>query len=105
MNNIDLLDRVLPSGGWYAVLGIKGKSVLQELVQTREEVAEYTQRYMGAGRDVYFGCSEFATDENRTKDNVLAIKSFWLDIDCGEKKAELNPKTGRPDGYVDQAAG
>ena len=105
MNNIDLLDRVLPSGGWYAVLGIKGKSVLQELVQTREEVAEYTQRYMDAGRDVYFGCSKFATDENRTKDNVLAIKSFWLDIDCGEKKAELNPKTGRPDGYVDQAAG
>ena len=105
MNNIDLLDRVLPSGGWYAVLGIKGKSVLQELVQTREEVAEYTQRFMDAGRDVYFGCSKFATNENRTKDNVLAIKSFWLDIDCGEKKAEINPKTERPDGYVDQAAG
>ena len=105
MNNIDLLDRVLPSGGWYAVLGIKGKSVLQELVQTREEVAEYTQKYMDAGRDVYFGCSKFATNENRTKDNVLAIKSFWLDIDCGEKKAELNPKTGRPDGYIDQATG
>jgi hypothetical protein len=105
MNNIDLLDRVLPSGGWYAVLGIKGKSVLQELVQTREEVAEYTQKYMDAGRDVYFGCSKFATNENRTKDNVLAIKSFWLDIDCGEKKAELNSKTGRPDGYIDQATG
>ena len=105
MNNIDLLDRVLPSGGWYAVLGIKGKSVLQELVQTREEVAEYTQRYMDAGRDVYFGCSKFTTKENRTKDNVQAIKSFWLDIDCGEKKAEVNPKTGRPDGYIDQAAG
>lgn len=105
MNNIDLLDRVLPSGGWYAVLGIKGKSVLQELVETREEVAEYTQKYMDARRDVYFGCSKFATNENRTKDNVLAIKSFWLDIDCGEKKAELNPKTGRPDGYIDQATG
>ena len=105
MNNIDLLARVLPSEGWYAVLGIKGKSVLQELVQTREEVAEYTQKYMDAGRDVYFGCSKFATNENRTKDNVLAIKSFWLDIDCGEKKAETNPKTGRPDGYIDQSAG
>lgn len=105
MNNIDLLDRVLPSGGWYAVLGIKGKSVLQELVQTREEVAECTQRFIAANRDVYFGCSKFTTHENRTKENVLAIKSFWLDVDCGEKKAEINPKTGRPDGYVDQATG
>lgn len=105
MSHIDLLDRVLPLGGWYAVLGIKGKSVLQGLVQTREEVAEYTQKYMDAGRDVYFGCSKFSTDENRTKDNVKSIKSLWLDIDCGEKKAEINPKTNRPDGYIDQAAG
>jgi hypothetical protein len=33
------------------------------------------------------------------------LKHFGLDIDCGESKAEVNPKTGRPDGYIDQATG
>ena len=38
MTNFDLLDAVLAPEGWFAVVGIKGKRVKQELVQTREEV-------------------------------------------------------------------
>jgi len=34
--------------------------------------------------------------------NVKDLKSFWIDLDCGESKAVVNPKTGRPDGYIDQ---
>jgi hypothetical protein len=105
MNNVDLLDRVLAPEGWFAVIGLKGKSPVQKLVQTREEVDKITAELLAEGRDAYFGCSKFETGANRTKDNVLSIKAFWIDLDCGEAKAIVNEKTGRPDGYIDQATG
>jgi len=106
MTNIDLLSIVQPSDGWFAVLGIKDKDdVRQRLVATREEVDIEAEKFVKQERNVYFGVAKFETNANRLKDNVKALKSFWLDIDCGESKAEINPKTGRPDGYIDQATG
>ena len=106
MENVDLLDLVQPADGWFAVLGIKGlRDVRQELVSTRKEVDALAEQYVAEGRNVFFGVAKYATGDNRTKENVRALKAFWLDIDCGEAKAEVNPETGRPDGYVNQAAG
>ena len=102
MNDIDLLSRVLAPEGQFAILGLKGKSPVQKLVKTREEFDKLVAEYVEQGRDVYFGCAKFGEENNRTKDNVLAIKSFWIDLDCGEAKAVVNEKTGRPDGYADQ---
>lgn len=102
MNNVDLLSRVLATDGRYAILGLKGKSPLQKLVDTREEFDKLVQEYVAQGRDVYFGCSKFGDQNTRTKDNVASIKAFWIDLDCGEAKAVVNEKTGRPDGYIDQ---
>ena len=106
MENVDLLDIVQPSTGWFAVLGIKGpRDVRQELVSTRREVDKLAEQYVAEGRNVFFGVAKYATGDNRTKENVKALKAFWLDIDCGEAKAQVNPETGRPDGYINQAAG
>jgi hypothetical protein len=106
MENVDLLDIVQPATGWFAVLGIKGpRDVRQELVSTRREVDELAEQYVAEGRNVFFGVAKYATGDNRTKENVRALKAFWLDIDCGEAKAQVNPETGRPDGYINQAAG
>jgi len=106
MTNFDLLQTVQPDDGYFAVVGIKeGSWTKQELVATREEVDALAEEYMAEERNVFFGVAKYTTDENRTKDNVAGLKSFWLDIDCGEAKAEVNPKTGRPDGYIDQEAG
>lgn len=105
-NQLDLLSIVQPSEGWFAVLGIKGESdVKQELVATREEVNQLAEKFVAEDRNVYFGVAKFATNKNRQKPNVLALRAFWLDIDCGELKAEINLKTGRPEGYIDQATG
>ena len=87
MDKFDLLDAVLPDNGWFAVVGIKGKSIKQELVQTRQELDVIAQKFMQEERNVFFGCAKYATDQSRTKANVLALKSMWLDIDCGESKA------------------
>ena len=102
MANIDLLNRVQSPDGWLTVLGLKGKSAIQELVQTREEFDKYVAEFLEKGRDVYFGVAKFETNLNRKKENVKDLKSFWIDLDCGESKAEVNQKTGRPDGYIDQ---
>lgn len=105
MENFDLLSAVQPSDGWFCITGIKGESVKQTLVETREEADQVVARYLEQERNVFFGVAKFATGENRTKENVKALRALWLDIDCGEAKAQVNPKTNRPDGYIDQLAG
>jgi energy-coupling factor transporter ATP-binding protein EcfA2 len=109
MQQPDLLDLVQPADGWFAITGIKGSGkdadVRQELVATREEADALIERFVDAGRNVFFGVAKYATGDNRKKENVKALKAFWLDIDCGPSKAEINPLTKKPDGYIDQRAG
>lgn len=108
MQQPDLLDLVQPADGWFAIAGIKGTGkdadIRQKLVATREEADALIEQYVEAGRNVFFGVAKYKTGENRTKENVLGLKAFWLDVDCGPTKAEPDPNTGRPDGYVDQMA-
>jgi hypothetical protein len=108
MQQYDLLSLVQPAGGWFAITGIKGTGkdadVRQELVATREEADALIERFVDAGRNVFFGVAKYITGDNRKKENVLGLKAFWLDVDCGVAKAEPDPKTGRPDGYIDQSA-
>ena len=35
---------------------------------------------------VFVAQAAYKTSDNRTQSNVLSVKSFWTDIDCGEKK-------------------
>lgn len=102
MSNIDLLSTVLASDGYYCVVGIKNKVVKPFFYTAREDVDTKAAELVEAGFDVYFALAKFETDINRKKENVKALKSFWVDIDCGEAKAEVDPKSGRPDGYIDQ---
>jgi hypothetical protein len=101
----DLLNAVQPEEGWFCVVGIKGKSVIQRLVRTREELDEYAERFVADERNAFFAVAKFLTDADRTKDNVQSLKAFWLDIDCGPTKAQINKTTGRPDGYATQKEG
>jgi hypothetical protein len=101
----DLLDAVQPKDGWFCAVGIKGRSIVQKLVQTREELDELAEQFVADKRNAFFAVAKFQTDADRKKDNVQSLKAFWLDIDCGPTKAEVNEKTGRPDGYADQDSG
>ena len=102
MEDFDLLSAVQPDTGWFVILGIDGEQRRQKIVATREEADEEIARLAGRNYNVFFAVAKFASDANRTKQNVQSLKSFWLDLDCGESKAELDPKTGRPDGYATQ---
>ena len=106
MQHVDLLDLVQPADGWFCITGIKtAGDVRQELVATREEADKIISQFAQQQRNIFFGVAKYETGANRTKENVNALKAFWLDIDCGEAKAEVDPHTGRPDGYIDQAVG
>lgn len=107
MTTFDLLDVVQPAKGWFAIVGIKGTGPdllrQQHLVETREEADTVVKRLVSREWNVFYGVAKYTDDTSRKKTNVKALKSFWIDIDCGPKKATPNPKTGRPDGYIDQA--
>jgi hypothetical protein len=105
MSKFDLLSAVQPAEGWFAVIGIKDKAVVQKFTQDREEVDAIAAEFMAQERNVFFGVAKYKEEGSRKKDNVKALKAFWLDIDCGEAKAQVDEKTGRPDGYLDQATG
>jgi hypothetical protein len=102
MSNIDLLNTVLASDGYYCVVGLKGGPPVQSFHETRDEVDIEAQHLMDSGHDVYFALAKFETTASRKKENVKLLRAFWVDIDCGEAKAVVDEKTGRPDGYIDQ---
>jgi len=95
MKHFDLLTAVQPDEGWFAVVGIKeGSAPRQTLVATREEVEEVTEALLAQNRNVFYGVAKFETDESRKKENVKALKCFWLDIDCGEGKPYSTQQEG-----------
>ncbi len=94
MSNFDLLSAVQPEGGWYAVVGIKGDSKQQEIVETREEFDDWVRHFLRIKRNVFFGVAKYKDDTSRAKHNVQALKSFWVDIDCGEGKEYATQKEG-----------
>lgn len=92
MDNYDLLTAVQPEQGWYAVIGIKGDKRQQRIVETREEFDYWVERFQRRQWNVFFGVAKFSGDEDdegkrhRTKQDVVALKAFWVDIDCGPSK-------------------
>lgn len=86
MEGFDLLSAVQPAEGWYAVVGITEESKQQELVESREELDKWVARFLRRKMNVFFGVAKFKGDDGRKKDNVQALKAFWLDIDCGPTK-------------------
>lgn len=60
----------------------------QRFYNSIEDLADAIQRIdeRETGKSaVYFGCAGYA-DRRRTKGSVQSVKSFWLDIDCGDGK-------------------
>ena len=95
MPTTELLEAVLPSEGWYCIVGLKkGGTPKQTFHETLESAEQEIARLLEQEYDAYFACSKYETNTSRTQPNAKYIKAFWLDIDCGDGKD-----------YPDQAAG
>ena len=87
MATTDLLSAVLPSEGWYCIVGLKtGSKPKQTFHETLDECEQTIAGLMQDGYNAYFACSKYETNKSRTQPNAKYIKAFWLDIDCGESK-------------------
>ena len=87
MATTDLLSAVLPSEGWYCIVGLKtGSKPKQTFHETLYECEQAIAGLMQDGYNAYFACSKYETNKSRTQPNAKYIKAFWLDIDCGESK-------------------
>lgn len=85
MNASNFLSSVLPDEGVFCLTKIKNKKVSQSFYPTIQELSD-AATHADAGVDVYFGCAAYQDGSSRTKDNVQAVKSFWLDLDAGRGK-------------------
>jgi len=95
MSTTELLQAVLPSEGWYCIVGLKkGGTPKQTFHETLDAVKEEITRLLGQKYDVYFACSKYESNTSRTQSNAKYIKAFWLDIDCGEGKDYPDQATG-----------
>lgn len=85
MDTIDFFRTVLGNEGSYCVVGIKEGVTKQRFFNSLESVVDAAAKFDADGCDTYFTPSSF-TGKNRKAENVQQIKSFFLDLDCGEDK-------------------
>jgi hypothetical protein len=81
-----MFGEMLPSEGWICVAKKLDKGFKHTFFQVLEEAEAYALQEDRNGYEIYLAQSSFKTKENRRQDNVQAVRSFWLDIDCGEGK-------------------
>ena len=81
MDLLEFLDRVLPTSGRRCA-GVLHQKQFKNLFQnSNEELAAAVKRIDAAGRDSYIAVGGYGAANNRTQTNVVALRSFILDID------------------------
>lgn len=94
MTRTEFLNKVVASEGRFCIFLTCNKS--HHFFDSPQEAEGFIEQCVSEGKDVYFGVSTF-NDDARKAENSAYLKSFFIDIDCGEEKA------AKGDGYVDQA--
>lgn len=94
----EFLAQVLPpleNGETYCSWGNKGSSIKQRFAESLEGLSQLSDDLLNDSYNVFFALASFGPEDNgRYAANAHSLKSFFLDIDCGE---------GKP--YADQQAG
>lgn len=85
---VEFLRHILPSdGGFYCIVGIKQGIVKPRFISKLDGIDNLAEKLCGAEFNVYFACASYKDDTSGRKvENIKALKSFFLDIDCGEEK-------------------
>tara|TARA_Y100001973_G_C5208374_1_gene343416 strand:+ start:5909 stop:8791 length:2883 start_codon:yes stop_codon:yes gene_type:complete len=95
----DFFSFVLPTNGSYCLFTLKDvgqpeKVTKQIFVDTKEELVLKTDELIKDKWDIYVAVATFNGDGRRTKEKAKAIKCFFVDIDCGEKKPYKTQEEG-----------
>jgi hypothetical protein len=82
----NFLETILPETGTYCVVGIKSGKTKQRFYQTLEEISVAATALDSDGTDAYFALATFKNGSARTAANAALLRSFFIDLDCGENK-------------------
>lgn len=87
MDTRDFLGSVLGSGGYYCVYAARGadKRKVQKFYDSIDALLDTARQLDTDGFDVYFALANFQAATRKAAD-VLHLKSFYLDLDCGPGK-------------------
>jgi hypothetical protein len=85
MDTLDFLRAVLADMGWYCVVGLKKDSDtrIQKFYPTLEAAVEVTTQLQSNGFDAYYALATFKDGSSRKAANAQAMRSLFLDLDCG----------------------
>ena len=94
METKQFLDLVLGSEGYYCVWANNpAKQVQQKFYTSIDEVISEAHDLSDNGWSAFFALGTFEKAGSRVADNVMRMKSFFLDLDCGPDKEFANQET------------
>ena len=88
MNTEDFLRKTLGDEGYYCLFAFRTKDDkrTQKFYTSIGDMADAARDLDSKGYDSYFALSTFNESNSRKVNNVKQLKSFFLDLDCGETK-------------------
>lgn len=92
-----LIKSVVPPVGSFCLTTIYNGKPSQAFFDNKDDLVAAGIAASDAGRNSYYAMAAFKDDSSRTQGNVLALKAFWLDVDCKNKDPEKD--------YADKAEG
>lgn len=95
MDTAQFLETILSKdGGYYCIFAANTSTNQrkQTFYSTVNDALTAAKQYDSKGFDTYFALGTFTNDNTREKVNIKHIKSFFLDLDCGENKPYATQK-------------
>lgn len=86
METKTFLESVLGEDGFYSVLAFNGGRGTQKIYDSIDSIIHATTNLDNRGLNAFFGLATLSTNKNRKQENVKCLKSFFLDLDCGQGK-------------------
>lgn len=88
MNTQEFFDLILPNEGYRVIVSHKQQGGIKTFYLQNNLAAARCVEHCNTCNDtaVFHACATYKTDQNRKAENVLAVKAFWLDVDCGPGK-------------------
>jgi len=86
METKTFLENVLGSDGYYSVLAFNDERRIQKFYDSIDAVIHAANNLDTQKLNTFYGLATFKDGTSRKGENVQHLKSFFLDLDCGEGK-------------------
>lgn len=85
MNKQQFFEKVLPTQGNICVVGIQGDIVRPKFFETLDDAIEQVERFDTDDFNTFFAVGTYEGYQRKARE-CIALRSFFVDLDCGEDK-------------------